>query len=584
MSVPLREPWLRNCDWFIICTSVIIFVARSSGLFVEFRTGEDSLFVNGLALCVFGALIVDIIGSGLWMVLTLSTDPFFLEEQESIQSRKGGLKDDGVQKKSALGHEDKGVLSHDEAIKRDSAQSAPQLTTFAASPPVSKPKLHIVEAVLDDESPPSSPFMKISPFNAVLGEGAIGGIARPSVAVKQQQVGVVQSATEMDAAYPAAVSTKALVLDIGSVGVRFGFAGNTSPSLSLMTCDVIKSINASAGVAGDVIASPLFDANGSISNIAHYAKVTKYAFKALHYDTTSDDSNDRGVVDASKHPVVICWPVSCTAGVALELAMTLFEDMCVPSVYFAPAPLLGLYASGRNTGCSVYSGELLTTTLCVVDGIAFKESLVISTLAGKYVSENLLKRLEMVQDGNSSDAPLSVVPSRMKERLVSCSKTRQSNSGNMGQDKDGDSSSSSSPSLSLDERQQCAEGLFRRKGSFLSTDNVPMESLQGTVVSSITNAQKIQSEAPADFWNNIVLSGGNTELPNLKERLENELQSCHQLTQHNLDSIEIHSVPGDKSLAVWLGGSVLGNLMSDAHWVHKGEAEDYIDIKCQFFV
>ena len=76
-----RTEWLRSLDWFIISALLIVIVARSSGL-IGFQAQDDSNFVSFLVLCIFAAIIVDVVGSVLWMVFTISTEPFVLDPNE----------------------------------------------------------------------------------------------------------------------------------------------------------------------------------------------------------------------------------------------------------------------------------------------------------------------------------------------------------------------------------------------------------------------------------------------------------------------------------------------------------------------
>ena len=76
-----RSGWLRNLDWFILSALVIIIVAKSSGL-IDFQTRDDSHFISFLVVCIFFAIVMDVVGSVLWMIFTISTDPFVVDPDE----------------------------------------------------------------------------------------------------------------------------------------------------------------------------------------------------------------------------------------------------------------------------------------------------------------------------------------------------------------------------------------------------------------------------------------------------------------------------------------------------------------------
>ena len=142
MDVPVRQPWLRSCDWFLICTSLIVTVARSSSA-ILMSAGEDSLFVNFLSLCIFIVLVVDVIGSVLWMVLTLSTEPFVVEEQhEGPDGEKFAARSDDVDRERSASGNRSNLSARKYSINKEnkkepeeqSTQSAPQLSTLSGGP------------------------------------------------------------------------------------------------------------------------------------------------------------------------------------------------------------------------------------------------------------------------------------------------------------------------------------------------------------------------------------------------------------------------------------------------------------------
>lgn len=599
-------------------------VARSSkGLLVS--AGEDSLFIGFLALCIFIVLVVNVVGSVLWMVLTLSTEPFVVEDQhDGLEGDKVPKQSDntGRQKTMSL---NRGKLSprkhsiskgNKKGPEEQSTQSAPQLSNLSE---VGKSKKSEKSMSIDSReedsiqvnSPPSSPFMKISPFNINESTTVDAEDSSRSTGKMSGNEALSSSPSSSAPAGTPMMDKTALIIDIGSTFVRFGFAGESKPMLMMRSSDAIDDINRRKRDEGKV-ASTIYSADGGIASAAHYVEIIKYAYSLLMTSgvnsATGEKTGTKGLksVDATKHPLLICWPVSIPIEDAVEVTSGLFDALKVPMIHYAPAPVLALYASGRQTGCSVLSGHLHTTTVCVIDGLALEGTLVSSSLAGNYVSENLSKKLGT---GKCTGAPLTGSPlQELKEKSILCSKSRQQalpptakNGALVLEDNDENDSENENiegvdsstvddgdgEQLSMEERKHCAEGLFRRKGSFLLPETTSMEPLQNAVMTSIATAQE-KYEIGDGWWGNIALSGGNAKIRNLRERLENELKANVQLSRK--ETIRISSTPGDSANAVWLGGSVLAKLdgFGQDHWISTESfaenRKESLSTKCQFLV
>lgn len=623
MNVPPRPSSLRSCDWFIITTTLIVGVARSSGLLVP--GVEDSLFVIFLSICTFNVLVVDIIFSVLWMTLTLSTEPFIVDEHEGHPVEKFGNRDDqsskpatnlGIRGRLGPRKRDKTERSYSkDANKKEdenTTQSAPQLSNLSERRKTAK-----LSNVSEDDgakSPPTSPFMKISPFHIMQKASAETDKTKSVASDKNNsesettEADNASSSNSLSSEIPPMNNT-ALVIDIGSNFIRCGFAGESKPMLKINSSDAVDDINrrlaaASTNKIGRKASSSIYSETGKVSSVENYIEIIKYVYSLL---MTADNSGERSgtgkglrTIDSTKYPLLICWPACGPMEDAVKITGRLFEDLKVPLVHYAPAPVLALYASGRQTGCSVLSGDLQTTTVCVIDGLALCDTLISSLLAGKYVSDNLSKKLGT---GKYVLVPLAGgVLRELKEKIIVCSKSRQqtaprvqnhadhdeNDSENENVETDGSAGEDGEP-LTAEERKQCAEGLFRRKGSFLPAggDSFSVEPLQNAVVTSITTAQT-KYKIREGWWGNIVLSGGNAKIRNLRERLDNELKSNVQLSR--TESICISEAQGDSANAVWLGGSVLAKLdgFGQDHWVSttsfRENPREALGAKCQFLV
>merc|ERR1712130_933326 len=62
-------------------------------------------------------------------------------------------------------------------------------------------------------------------------------------------------------------------------------------------------------------------------------------------------------------------------GNRVDTAKIFFEQFNVPALYFAPPPVLSLYASGRLTGCVLDCGHGLSSVVPICEGFAIPHAI-----------------------------------------------------------------------------------------------------------------------------------------------------------------------------------------------------------------
>ncbi|XP_029589824.1 uncharacterized protein LOC115174932 isoform X1 [Salmo trutta] len=293
--------------------------------------------------------------------------------------------------------------------------------------------------------------------------------------------------------------------------------------------------------------------NGIIRNWDEMEKIWHHTFQQLH-------------VEPDDHPVLLTEAAMNPLANRQRMVELMFECFNVPLTYVAMQAVLALYAAGRTTGVVFDSGDGVSHSVPVFEGYCLPHAVQRCTLAGHDVTMHLKKLLQEQGFCMRTSAEMEIVR-EMKEKCCRVSQDYESEltcGGSASSEMYYTMPDGQVVHLST-ERFRAPEILF--KPELIGRDHYGMhESIFKSILSSDIDLRR-------SFLGNIVLSGGNTLLAGLPERLQSEIRT---MVPTDLRECVRVTSPKDRDFSVWSGGAVLANLSSFASaWISQEEYEEY---------
>ncbi|KAJ5070346.1 actin-42a [Anaeramoeba ignava] len=361
------------------------------------------------------------------------------------------------------------------------------------------------------------------------------------------------------------IKQKPIVIDNGSGMIKAGFAGDDLPTCIFPS--IVGKVKHQKVMVGGIqnnlyIGNSAEEFRGLLK--LHYpiehGIVTNWNEMEMIWNHVYSELN----VKSQEHPVLLTEAPMNPKKNREKAIEIFFETYGVPSFYIAIQAVMALYSSGRTTGVVVDSGDGVTHIVPVYEGFSLPQSISRINLAGRNITKYLQLLLRKSGYSFITSAEFEIVRN-IKEQSCELAQV-------FFKDQTEEFEKSIQPiQYQLPDKTEIQIGRERFQApEILFRPEIIGLDYQGIHENLVNSIQKTDVDLRSRLYQNIILSGGTTMIPQFGNRLLMETKNIAP------KDINIRIIaPPERKFSIWIGGSILASVSYfQKMWISMNEYDE----------